>query len=59
MLRRILRTIAEYGVNNLHLINRARVEKSFWQSPLLQQEKIHEALMEGMQRSKDTIMTKV
>jgi len=59
MLRRILRTIAEYGVNNLHLINSARVEKSFWQSPLLQQEKIHEALMEGMQRSKDTIMTKV
>ena len=37
MLRRILRTIAEYGVDNLHLINSARVEKSYWQSPLLQQ----------------------
>ena len=59
MLRRILRTIAEYGVDNLYLINSARVEKSFWQSPLLQQEKIHDALMAGMERSKDTIMTNV
>ena len=59
MLRRILRTIAEYGVDNLHLINSARVEKSYWQSPLLQQEKIHDALMAGMERSKDTIMTNV
>ena len=59
MLRRILRTIAEYGVDNLYLINSARVEKSFWQSPLLQPEKIHEALMAGMERSKDTIMTNV
>ena len=59
MLRRILRTIAEYGVDNLHLINSARVEKSYWQSPLLQPEKIHDALMAGMERSKDTIMTNV
>jgi RsmE family RNA methyltransferase len=59
MLRRILRTIAEYGVDNLHLINSARVEKSYWQSPLLQKEKIHDALMAGMERSKDTIMTNV
>ena len=59
MLRRILRTIAEYGVKNLHLINSARVEKSYWQSPLLQPEKIHDALIAGMERSNDTLMTNV
>ena len=59
MLRKILRTIAEYGVKELHLINSARVEKSYWQSPLLQPEKIHDALMAGMERSKDTLMTNV
>ena len=59
MLRRILRTIAEYGVKNLHLINSARVEKSYWQSPLLQPEKIQESLVAGMERSKDTLMTNV
>ncbi len=59
MLRRILRTIGEFGVENLYLINSARVEKSYWQSPLLQPEKIHDALIKGMERSKDTIMTNV
>ena len=33
MLRRILRTVAEFGVDELHLIHSYRVEKSFWQSP--------------------------
>ncbi len=59
MLRRILRTIAEYGVENLYLINSARVEKSYWQSPLLHPQKIQNALMAGMERSKDTVMTNV
>ena len=55
MLRRILRTVAEFGVGNLHLINSARVDKSYWQSPLLSQTRIAEALMAGMERSQDTI----
>jgi 16S rRNA U1498 N3-methylase RsmE len=33
MLRRILRTAAELGVPELHLINSYRVEKSYWQTP--------------------------
>ena len=33
MLRRIFRTVAEFGVSNLHLINSARVERSYWQTP--------------------------
>tara|TARA_B100000482_G_scaffold5330_1_gene4448 strand:+ start:247 stop:1047 length:801 start_codon:yes stop_codon:yes gene_type:complete len=55
MLRRILRTVAEFGVSNLHLINSARVDKSYWQSPLLSQVKLNEALIAGMERSQDTI----
>ena len=55
MLRRILRTVAEYGVCNLHLINSARVEKSFWQTPLLSTDKVEEALMAGMERARDTV----
>ncbi len=35
MLRRILRSVAEFGVAELHLINSYRVEKSYWQSPVL------------------------
>jgi len=55
MLRRILRTVAEFGVANLHLINTARVEKSYWQSPLLRPAKLQEALVTGMERASDTI----
>ena len=59
MLRRILRMVAEFGVSNLHLINSARVEKSYWQSPLLEAEKLEVALMAGLERSRDTVLPQV
>ena len=59
MLRRILRTVAEFGVENLHLINSARVEKSYWQTPLLSAAKVDDALMAGMERSSDTVAPRV
>jgi len=59
MLRRVLRTAAEMGVENFHLIHSARVEKSFWQSPLLQADRIADALQAGLERSGDTILPKV
>lgn len=59
MLRRILRQCAEFGVANLHLINTARVEKSFWQSPLLHRERLQEALQMGLERSRDTLLPRV
>ena len=59
MLRRIFRTAAEFGVGQLHLINSARVEKSFWQTPLLKPAKVAEALQAGMERARDTIAPQV
>ena len=59
MLRRVLRTVAEFGVEHLHLINSARVEKSYWQTPLLRQEKVHDALLAGLERASDTVMPHV
>jgi 16S rRNA (uracil1498-N3)-methyltransferase len=54
MLRRILRTIAELGVSELHLINSYRVEKSYWQSPVLNPDTIREYLLLGLEQSRDT-----
>ena len=54
MLRRVLRTVAEMGVNNVHLIHSARVEKSFWQTPLLTADRIQRALSAGLERAGDT-----
>lgn len=59
MLRRVLRTCAEFGVASLHLVNSYRVEKSYWQSPLLQTEKIESALRAGLERSGDTRLPEV
>jgi RsmE family RNA methyltransferase len=59
MLRRILRQCAEFGVANLHLIQSARVEKSYWQSPLLQPVRVGGALLAGLERSRDTIAPRV
>jgi len=59
MLRRVLRTCAEFGVADIHLIHSWRVEKSFWQSPLLASGKIQEALQAGLERSGDTLLPKV
>ena len=56
MLRRILRTVAEFGVDELHLIHSYRVEKSFWQSPYLQKSKVEAALIHGLERAGDTIL---
>ena len=59
MLRRIFRTSAEFGVRDIHLIHSYRVEKSFWQSPLLQPAKVHDALIQGLERSGDTLLPRV
>jgi RsmE family RNA methyltransferase len=58
-LRRILRQCAEFGIANLHLLHSARVEKSYWQSPLLQPAALEEALLAGLERSRDTIAPQV
>jgi RsmE family RNA methyltransferase len=59
MLRRILRCIAELGVKDLHLINSYRVEKSFWQSPLLDEAALAPCLIEGLEQAMDTVLPRV
>lgn len=54
MLRRILRSTAELGVEALHLINSYRVEKSFWQSPVLAPQTVRSYLLQGLEQSLDT-----
>ena len=59
MLRRILRAAAELGVSELHLINSYRVEKSYWQTPVLQAATIREYLLQGLEQSRDTRVPQV
>jgi RsmE family RNA methyltransferase len=59
MIRRIFRSIAELGIAELIVVNSYKVEKSFWQSPALQEEKVRDYLITGLQQAKDTQLPKV
>ncbi|MCW8886382.1 MAG: 16S rRNA (uracil(1498)-N(3))-methyltransferase [Motiliproteus sp.] len=59
VLKRIFQTCATMGVRELILINSFRVEKSYWQSPWLQPEKIREHLLLGLEQGVDTQLPKV
>lgn len=56
MLKRSLQNIATMGVKTLYLIHSAKVEKSYWQSPVVQHDAIRQSLLEGLEQAKDTIM---
>tara|TARA_B100000287_G_scaffold420984_1_gene461072 strand:- start:215 stop:928 length:714 start_codon:yes stop_codon:yes gene_type:complete len=56
MLSRIFRNIAAAGIQSVHLINSRKVEKSYWQSPLLQIENIHKQFRIGLEQASDTVL---
>lgn len=59
MLKRILQTITAMGIEELYLINSYRVEKSFWQTPILSEQGLLEQLTLGLEQSRDTQLPKV
>ena len=59
MLKRILQTCATMGVKKIVLLNSYRVEKSFWQTPLLNPNALREQLILGLEQGKDTLLPEV
>jgi len=59
MLRRILQAATSLGIKKIHLIGSWRVEKSYWQSPFLAADKIHEQLILGLEQAIDTKLPEV
>ncbi len=56
MLKRIIESVTSLGVKDIYLINSWRVEKSFWQSPVLKQTELEKFMILGLEQSKDTIL---
>ncbi|MCG8313390.1 MAG: 16S rRNA (uracil(1498)-N(3))-methyltransferase [Pseudomonadales bacterium] len=59
VLRRTLQMATTLGVKEIYLINSYRVEKSFWQSPFLSEDSIHQQLLLGLEQAQDTDLPKV
>ncbi len=59
VLRRLLRSASALGVKRIILINSFRVEKSYWQTPFLNDESVKEQLVLGLEQAKDTVLPEV
>jgi len=59
VLRRVLRSMSALGVKKIILLNCFRVEKSFWQSPFLNESSVKEQLVLGLEQARDTVLPEV
>ncbi|MEJ1353448.1 MAG: 16S rRNA (uracil(1498)-N(3))-methyltransferase [Candidatus Sedimenticola sp. (ex Thyasira tokunagai)] len=59
MMRRIYRMVAELGIKELIVVNTQKTEKSFWQSPVVEQQHIYSYLLEGLEQAVDTKVPRV
>ena len=59
MMRRILQTCATMGVSEITLLNSAKVEKSYWQTPFLQPQTIIDNLVLGVEQAGTTHLPQV
>lgn len=59
MLKRIIQHVTTLGAKKIYLINAYRVEKSYWQSPWLEPEKLRELCLLGLEQAVDTRMPSI
>jgi RsmE family RNA methyltransferase len=59
VLRRVVFSLTVLGVKRIVLMNAARVEKSYWQSPLLEPDVINHQLVLGLEQAADTRLPEV
>ncbi|MCD4718897.1 MAG: 16S rRNA (uracil(1498)-N(3))-methyltransferase [Desulfobacula sp.] len=59
MLKRIIENVTSLGVKKIYLINSWRVEKSFWQSPLLKEDQLRKYMILGLEQSRDTVLPEI
>ncbi len=59
VLKRVLGSAITMGVKEIYLCNSWRVEKSYWQSPLLRPEKLTEISLTALEQAVDTVLPKI
>lgn len=59
VLLRCLRAATLLGVKEIHLLHSWRVDKSYWQTPLLAPQRLREALLLALEQARDTRLPRI
>ena len=59
VLKRVIMSASSMGIKKIMLINAYRVEKSYWQSPVLSGEDLNKQLVLGLEQARDTILPEI
>lgn len=59
MLKRTIQHVTALGVKRLYLVNAWRVEKSYWQTPWLEADRLREQCLLGLEQAVDTAMPQI
>ena len=57
--KRVLTQVTAMGIKKIIIINSYRVEKSFWKSPVLEEEHLNRYLIRGLEQGQDTVVPEV
>ena len=57
--RRVLSAVAALGLKRIVVVHSARVEKSYWNSPSLSEDRVRAALMLGLEQARDTVLPEI
>jgi len=58
-MKKVLQAVIAYGVKNIYFIHSRKVEKSYWSSPLLEEEALRKHIILGLEQSCDTVMPEI
>ena len=59
VLNRVIQHATSMGIKEIYIIKTWRVEKSYWESPVLDQENLRVQIIKGLEQGKDTIMPRI
>jgi len=59
VLNRVIQHATSMGVKEIYIIKTWRVEKSYWETPMLEEENLHRQMITGLEQGKDTILPKI
>jgi len=56
VLNRVIQHAASMGIKEIYIIKTWRVEKSYWETPMLAEENLRKQMITGLEQAKDTIL---